>query len=184
MTQSSIHETGLVVAGGLVSDSQLASPNNGVYKTILEGGGHIGAGVAAATFFFQHTGVLGASTVATTAPAKIIRLEAADYAVSGLTTKLRIRLQAAPNTTDSTVTFTAGLYPVALSGSIVYTLGTVVSGSQTGALNPSTAAFAENESTDVTIPSDDYYTIGILTSGTTAASSYTALTAQLQVRNT
>lgn len=80
---------------------------------------------------------------------------AADHAVTGLTTKLRLRAQASTAATAPAITFTFGLYPLTSGGATTfqaYTLGTVVPGSTVAHVSPGTNGIVRGNSGDFTIP--------------------------------
>lgn len=166
------------------------SANDGLYKTIAEGYGHLGTGITAGTFtLFPNSSShkSAADVVANTFP--FIYLQAADYLLTGFTTKLRVKLVAGFNATaPGTITFTAGLFPVTVAGgtgAFIPTLGAVVSGSNGGTIvNPSLSTV--NVSTgqaDFTIPADGAYALGYTTSATSATNGFVKVQAVLQMRN-
>jgi hypothetical protein len=186
------------IVDGTVTDTDLASPNNSVYKTILTAPATILAlDAAAATYALDGTqdndGAPYVSGTATTVgsgdvPAiPLIYFDDADYTVGSKTTKLRLRAQVNTNATAwSSVTATFGLYPVTFAGAadtLTITLGTVVSGSTVAIANPSASTTNQGNSGDFTIPSDGQYCIGVVTSATLTNNAAALLTAQLQTRN-
>ena len=106
---------------------------------------------------------------------RLLRLEAADYAISGRTTKLRVRATLTTNGTPPAITFTVGLYPVTsvAGGADVMSvvLGTIDSGSQVSFATPAASSMFEGDSSDFTIPADGYYVLGVSLSGSQANNS-------------
>lgn len=165
--------------------------NNAQYRTLSEASGsHIAAKVAGT--YAMGAGVLAKSGTGTLYPLTVIPIKAADYpAINGLTTKLRIRAQLFVNDVAPTGDFTFGLYPITRPGTSggaglnIYTLGTVVSGSN-GATVSAPAADSANDlvGSDFAMPADGLYVLGVVTTATVATSSHLHLNAQLQMRNT
>jgi hypothetical protein len=118
----------------------------------------------------------------------LVDLDPTVFAANARTTKLNLRLRATVNAVAPAVTFTAGLYPIATyggaagAGPSILTLGTVVSGSTVAIGSPLAAATVGAASGDFNFPSAGAYMLGVVTSGTTAASSVTDLIAHLDVR--
>lgn len=171
-----------------IADASLATPNNSVYRTIDTASSHLGSGITSGTFVMYPTSASLKSAVDVVAGVfPIMYLVGADYAISGLTTKVRVRLVVACNATaPGTQTFTGGLYPVTVAGgssAFVPTLGTVTSGTTAAVVNPSASTVQATASSDTTIPADGAYCLGFTSSATTATNSFTKLYAHLQFRN-
>lgn len=127
----------LTNSSGWVTDAKLASPNNSVYRSLASAQGKaMSAGTG--TYFICSeinqgggpTNHLAPSGTPTTndPPQGQFRFTSSDYSTS-LTTKFRVNMQVGVGSTSpSTVTFTAGLYPLTISGGN-WTLGPVVTGS-------------------------------------------------------
>ena len=170
-----------------VTDAKLASPNNSVYKTLLESEGTLQSGGVAASATVRWLNVqatASGSPVSSTLP--VIYFDDADYVVGSLVQKLRIRVQVSQNTTVQAATFTFGLYPLTVAGSgtaevIFSTAGPVASSTVAIAAAPASTV-TSSATSDFTIPSDGLYTLGYTsTVATTTGTAY--LTAQLQTRN-
>lgn len=91
-------------------------------------------GLVSGSTYFVANGAVGLSGTTGTAIPRMLSPEIiADYAVAGRTTKLRVQATILVNGSPAGTTITFGLYPVtAATGSgsnVIYTLGTVVSGS-------------------------------------------------------
>ena len=200
-----------VTASGAVTGSNLSGTNTGdnatnsqyaglnavlnailgQYKTVLSvAGSHIAARVAG-TYAIPYADALAISGTGTLYAVGLIHIVSADWpTVNGLATKLRIRAQINCNDVAPTGNFTVGLYPVtrpATSGGAglnIYTLGTVVSGSN-GATVSAPAADSSNllVGADFALPSDGLYCIGVVTTATVATSAHVHVNAQLQQRN-
>jgi hypothetical protein len=172
------------VAPSGLTDASLANPNNSVYRTILSGaasvsdafslGGRIGIGFGELVTSTVGGGVL-----------PLIQFVAADYAVAGKTTKMRLRVQVAGNATGEPGTFTLGLHPVTVAGGadvIVYTLGTAVTNSTKAIVAPAASTVVSDATADFTVPADGAYALGCQLPSV-AANAVRGLTAQLQIRN-
>jgi hypothetical protein len=121
----------------------------------------------------------------------IIAIAAADYpAIGTLPTLLRIRGQVACNDVAPNSNFTFGLYPLnrpATSGGAglcIYSVGTVVSGSNGATVStPAADSHSNLVGADFALPADGLYVIGVVTTATIATSAHVHLNAQLQLRN-
>lgn len=112
-------------------------------------------------------------------------LAAADLAIPGLTTKLRLLVSGATNATAPTVSFTFGLYPwgTPIGGSNVVNpqFGTVVTGSTCLFTTPAASTIlAPVSSGDFDLPADGLYGIGLSVDGAMAANSAAAWVMALQ----
>lgn len=180
-----------------VTDAELASPNNSVYRTLLTSRGFIAWDAAAGTYMMGSVSGVSSNLLASAQsfslasssiqrPPDLLYFDDADYAVASKTQKLRVRAQVAANATAPGINFTFGLYPVTVAGAadaLAFTVGTVVSGSTVALNTPSASAIAQGNSGDLTIPSDGAYILGVVTSGTIANNSAVALQAHLQARS-
>lgn len=161
--------------------------DNGVYRTILDVTGGLAAAAAAGTRGFGH-GALILTATAVTTPLDLIYLNPADYAVTGLTARLRVKAQLVTNATAPTGTWTFGLHPVTAvagaSGGVSYTIGAAVSGSTVAFATPAASSLNQNVAADFGFPAAGYYALGLVTSAAVATSSYVHVSAFLQMRST
>lgn len=156
------------------------------YRTIAQAQGQALGAINAGTYL-----LVGASLVLSGQGSNTFnlpfRLAAADFAIPGRTTKLRLRAQAFANGTASGITFTVGLYPVSSVGGgsnlVAFTLGSVIAGSTVPFASPGVNSENEGNSGDFNFPSDDNYLLGVVLSGSLPVSSSVVLAAQLQVRH-
>ncbi len=165
---------------------------NASYRTILDCTGSHTAAKTAGTYALGHGDPIAVSGTGTLYPLNTIYIAAADYpTLNSVTSKLRIRAQIYTNdVAPFTGTLTVGLFPITRpstsggAGLCIYTMGTVVSGSN-GAVftNPTADGLLQTTSSDFSLPSDGHYVIGIVTSATVATSAHIHLSAQLQLRN-
>lgn len=183
---ASLTNANLTGAAG-ITDANLASPNNSVYKTLFDANSGVNPDKVAGTYLFQNSGLVTSPYTLSTGAAFVgFYFDDADYTVGGKTTKLRVRGQVLTNGTIPAITFTFGLYPVAFSGAadtLTATLGAVVAGTTAAVASPSANGTANASSSDATIPSDGLYILGVVTSATLTNNAACALNAQLQVRN-
>jgi hypothetical protein len=161
----------------------------GGYVTIQTASTSHTAAKTAGKYLFGYQQAAVADGVGSLNPPAMVNVVGADYpAISGLTAKFRLRVQVNCNDNAPTGTYTFGLYPVTRpttsggSGVCIYTMGTVVSGSD-GAAVSTPAADSVNllTSSTFTIPADGQYVIGMVTTGTVAANAHMHITAQLQL---
>ncbi len=175
------------------SPSSIAANEAARYRTIFQASGGFEADAIAATYLFA--GGSGANSLAASpaggAPFAIhvplFYFDDADYTLSGLTSKLRLRFQIATNATAPVLTFTVGLYPITVTGgtdTLAYTAGTVVPGSQSAVQNPFASTVNSYASSDFTIPADGAYGLGVVTNAALTNNSAVSIHAQLQIRAT
>jgi hypothetical protein len=180
------------ITNASVTDTELASPNNSTYKTILSGALSIGDGSGSGTgTIFQvcenGTGVL--DTAVFSSPPVGLYFDDADYTVANLTQRLRIRAQLYPNSIASATTFTVGLHSLASIGGVADGTGlnvtdTAVSGSTVAFATPATLTAAQSNSGDFAIPADGHYFLCVTTAAAVATDSLVTIRIQLQTRNT
>jgi hypothetical protein len=116
---------------------------------------------------------------------------AADYpTIDGKTAKLRIRCIIACNdVAPFTGTFKIGLHSVtrpSTSGGVglcIYTIGSVVTGSQITGTNLAADSINNLVGADFDLPADGFYVLAVVTSATMATSSHVHISASLQIRN-
>lgn len=164
----------------------------GRYNTLMMATGSHIAGQVAGTYAIQDGTPLAVSGTGTLAPMPTIYLIAAQYPNEsvGTTAKLNVSAQLYVNDVALfTGTFIVGLYPFTRPGTSggvgvnIYTLGTVVPGSQVTFTNPAADLRAQGESGLFTLPADGFYCLGVITSATVAANSLAHVTAQLKIAN-
>jgi len=163
----------------------------GSYKTIAQASASHTAAVVAGTYFLANGNVAGVTGTGTLYPPVLIHIVGADYpTVNGVAPKLRIRVVLAVNDVAPTGNFTFGLYPVTRPGTSggtgldIYTMGTVVSGSNGATFTtPAADSLGTAVSADFALPADGVYVIGVVTTATVAASSHLHMQALLQYHN-
>jgi hypothetical protein len=144
-------------------------------------------GVAAGTYMLLSTGkefALSGALLASEGPV-LVPIVAADHTVSGLATKLRLRAILACNAAAPGITFTFGLYPVSFGStgfSITPTLGTVVPNTTVAFASPGASTENLGVSSEIDLPADGVYVLGVNLSGTPAASTQ-FLAAHVQTRH-
>lgn len=154
-----------------------------IWRVLLNESAIIPGGTAAATGAPADGNFLGVGGTTGVAPMPL--LQAADYAVPGRTTTIRIDLTLAVNATAPAANFTAALAPVTAvaggAGVLAYTLGSPVT---TATVNtPGASSRSHQESAVVALPSDGYYILTLTTSATTAANSRVGATVRLLMRH-
>lgn len=116
-------------------------------------------------------------------------LDPAELAISGRTTKLRVRATLQCNTVPPGITFTFGLYTISAIGGAsgsapTVTLSGVVSGSTVAIATPGADSHQSAVSADFAVPgSPTSYALGVAFSGTSAAGANVAASAQLLARH-
>jgi hypothetical protein len=185
---------GSKLAAASVADDRLASPNNGAYKTLCSVyamrdtnvgtryfAANAGSGAAGQDLSLLNLATINAVSPGADVP-RMLYLASADYAVAGLTTKLRLRAQAAIGTVAPAQTLTFGLYEITgvTAGNYVVS-GSAAAGSTVAFASPSANTLNQGNSGDFTFPTDGYYVLGVAVSG--APSARTHVAAELQTRN-
>lgn len=160
------------------------------YRTLLDcSGSHI-AGKVGGTYAMGQGDPLAVGGTGTLYPINTILIAAADYpTIGGLAPKLRIRAQLYTNDVAPTGNFTFGLYPITRPGTsggaglCIYTIGTVVTGSDGATFTtPAADGLLNAVGSDFALPSDGHYIIAVVTTATVATSGHVHLSAQLQLR--
>lgn len=150
------------------------------YRTIFQAAGRFTTSAAGATkyFFAQPTTELTAVVITSTGSTFWFQFTAADYAISGLTTKLRV-VCTLWVTTAPAQNVNVNLYPTTLAATT--SLGTAVSGSLIAYGNPTANTGITANSGDFTIPGDGFYSVGHTVGGTPSGGG--VMQAVVQVRN-
>lgn len=150
------------------------------YETVLTQHGVLAAGTTAATSWFDVAGVRTTSGTGTAAARPQLVFSATDWPGFSV---MNLQVSLTATATQTGLTYTFGLYPVANTGTttIIPTLGTVTSGSTVAFSAPATAAESRGNSGDFANPAADLYMIGCVNSGTVTASSEVAFTALLRL---
>lgn len=142
-----------------------------VYRTLFRTGTRLTTAAASGTKYLLAPNLADTSAAGITANQAgmnmIFNLVAADLAITGLTTKLRVEASVSGAGTAPAVTITTGLYPVTISANS-YVLGTVVANSGAALASPPSGITSAN-SGDFDLPTDGAYMLGVIVSGTPAA---------------
>lgn len=169
--------TTVKIADANVTGAKLAADVVGVYRLLVARAG--ATSVSAADHWFTESGLGTGITPA--AGMSILDLAAADYAIAGRTTKLRVRAQHSVGATPPAATLTVGLYPVTGLAAGAYTFGAVVAGSTVAFVTTAANTLARSNSGDFAIPADGAYLLGVDLDVAPAAA--TGLSVQLQLRH-
>lgn len=164
------------------------------YITYKSGSGsHSATKVAGNYLFTLSGGIMAVGGTGTLYPQQVFYLTGADFpTTNGVTTKFRVTGSVHANdVAPFTGTFTFGLHPITRpatsggAGLCIYTIGTVVTGSN-GAVITNAAADSSNNAigADFVIPADGWYGLVCVTTATMATSAHCHLTCELQMRNT
>lgn len=161
-----------------ITDANLASPNNGVYRTLLHAGGRItgDAGIVEGSY----DGLLGWGGVVDFISPQVELFGSTDLVVAGKTAEVRIKAQVSTRTTAPTVTTTVSLVPVAVIG------GVFVPGTALGTTSAAGTTVA-NSLVTVTgivtgLTTNTFYALRAATGSAPAANSEIRVTADLQIR--
>lgn len=172
---------------GSIPDSKLASPNNSVYKTIMSASAYFGGKSSGASIFGFSPNDAGVGASTTLAPIPLFfDYASGEYSVGSLTTKFRVKMEVAVGSTSpSTVTFTAGLYPVTVSAGN-FAFGTVTTGStalSSGLATNTISRFNSGDFSASALANDPgAYVLGVVIGSITVPAGI-ALNVQLQTRN-
>jgi hypothetical protein len=182
-----------------VADTNIASPNNATYKTLLQAKGFIGIDVGANTYMLgSKIGVTVPGLMQVSGSAlsiandgvlpDVFPFDDADFVVASKTQVLQIRGVVSANATAPAINFTFGLHLVTVAGAadaVTYTYAAAVSGSTFTLTTPSASTMTRGvTAADFAIPADGSYALGVVTSGTIANNSQVGCSAVLQTRNT
>lgn len=179
----------LVVSYNSVGAAPLAAVSN--YSTLMATSASHTAARVAGTYMFGDGDPAAITGTGTLYPVKVVYIDPADYPnIGGLTTKLRIRAVVNCNDVAPTGNYTFGLYPVTRpatsggAGLVIYTMGTVVTGSAPASL---VAPAADSQSivvgSDFAIPAAGFYVLGMVTTAAVATSAHMHITCYLQIHN-
>jgi hypothetical protein len=173
----------LTIASLTVGTTPFTDLSN-AYKTVKTFGANATNAVitGAATYVLAGDGPTTFILAVSSGAAATVYFDPADYAITGRTTKYRLRVTYVTNGTQSGQTATVGLYPVSSVSGAGATLGVVTAGSTVAFANPAINTLSQGNSGDFTAPAAGYFAIGVATSGAFAASSQASVTVQLQVR--
>lgn len=180
---------GTKLAASTVAPSNLTSaaqPNNSVYKTIWESNAFETSLSTATTYIMGTASVITAGgSTASGAGITPFYLLASDYAVTGLTSKIRIRVLFASNANAAGTTFTFTMNAVTIAGAanvITPTVGaTALSASM---VTPGASAFTTAVSADTNFPADGPYVLCVTPTGAPSGAHAALVSVQVQVRNT
>lgn len=159
----------------------------GTYKTIMSAGAmaYSLAGFNTSRYGLSQPSQIPHLPGQATTPT-VIYLDPTDYAVSGKTTRLRMRGQVLTNATSPAHTLTLGLSSITASAGasnvISPTFGTPVSGSTVSLVLGASGRYQGN-SGDFAVPAAGWYAVTAVASAAQAANSFSAVTAQLQVHH-
>ncbi len=156
------------------------------YRTIHEALGRSGSNMPVGTYYFDQ----GGTTVVASGGGGIVPhakyLSAADFAIAGRTTKLRVRATVESNATTPAINFTFGLAgPVAVAGgpnATAYSVGTGVSGSAIAINTPPASTVTVGTSADFDVPGAGLYMLYISASATLAVDNMSMMRVELQQR--
>lgn len=134
-----------------------------IYRVLARDSTHISSAAAVGTKYFLLANGTNASSLSMTAAAGSlpwsIDLDAADYAVTGKTTMLRIRATVTPGAFSPEADYIVGLYPVTNASNPV--LGTVLAGSEVTVASPAGATARRAVGADFAFPSAGIYALGV-----------------------
>lgn len=169
----------------------LVTPFMNAYRTILEASGSHTAAKVAGTYGLGYGDPVAVSGTGTLYPLAVIQIASGDFpTINGVAPKFRIRAQLFTNDVAPTGNYTFGLYPITRpatsggAGVCIYTIGTVVSGSNGATFTtPAADGLLSAVGSDFALPADGPYIIAVVTTGTVANNAHVHMNAQLQVRN-
>ena len=182
---------GTKVLNGSLTDVELASPGNGVWRTFYDVGATVvdQTGTSGAPYgVIQTSSVVPTNTDSSTAPL-LSRIVPSDYAVSGLITRWRLVAvviggQTAPGVNLSFALNSVTSGTASANNTIRLVHGTAVAGSTVTINTPSANSLNYQASSEFQVTSADYYTLTFTPSGTTAANARFGFRLLLQMRHT
>jgi hypothetical protein len=163
--------------------------NSRTYLPLNEVSGSMTDGMVAGTYAFGQGVQVIASGVGSATPIALIVLEPTNYApLSGVARTLRIWGNLSTNDVAPTGNYTIGLYPVtrpASSGGAgvnIYTLGTLVVGSDITIPTPAADTTMSDVSAPFLIPATGYYVIGVTSTTTVDTNAHVHINARLEIQ--
>jgi hypothetical protein len=167
-----------------VTGAKLADDIVGVYRTLMEGTLEYAGSTSTVQIYTPSVDVGVANPPSVTDGIGMIYLAAADYAISGRTTFLRMRAQQLTAGTAPASTIQVRLHPVSSLSAGSITLGSVTTGSEVDFVSTAANTRAQDNSGDFAFPADGYYAIAVDSDVATAAASAHTITFQLQLHHT
>lgn len=157
----------------------------GVWRTQHQAPGFLPGGTGFGPFLLG-AGTLPTSGGAVVVPRFPVAINAADLAIAGKTTQLRLEYILTTNGTAPASDFTLGLHPITGSGGgagvVSMTMGAAV-GSTVTIVAPALGTSTRAVSAVFNLPTDGIYTLGVVPSANPAASAATLHMGKLQVRH-
>lgn len=144
----------------------------GGYTTVAAVEGGIPAGTSAGNLAFAGSGTPIATGSAMGSSMQIY-IDDADYTITGLTTKMRVKMVLFTNATAPAINFTAGLSAITgVAGganSVAYTYSAQTAGTTVTRTTPAASTRFVDLTADFNVPADGYYLLTVTTSGAMAA---------------
>jgi hypothetical protein len=155
-----------------------------VYRTIHEDTVIVYGDRAAGTYLYASGTIISGSTDTDQNHLSLFYFDDADYSITGLTTKMRVRAQILTNATRPLITFTTGLYSLTTAGAadtLVVTADSLIAGSTVALASPAASTASQGNSGTFTIPSDGVHGLALVTSGQLTDNASVQLAAQVQI---
>jgi len=159
-----------------------------INRRLLSGRTRITAAQAAGQYWFTEAATLVGTGIAS--PLAGIYIDPADFpTIAGVAAKLNLKVQLYTNDVAPGGNFTIGLYPVTRpttsggSGLLIYSPGTVVTGSTVAFNAPATDGAFNGGSGDFAIPAAGHYALGFVTTAAIATNAHVHLQFQLNTHN-
>lgn len=186
-TINNLDKDNLSATAGIL-DTQLAAPNNALWRTLRSQPWSLTGATAAGTYLFGADGTQFLASAGTGKPLLPISVPTlAEYAASTKTLRGRVSVEFITNTIIPGVAMTFGLYPVPSVGGGVSpftqpSLGTVVAGS-TVVVGPNGVGRGTSAGFDISAGANTYL-LGVTFGSATAANSFTVGSIDFQFSNT
>lgn len=159
-----------------------------INRRLLMGRTRITAAQAAGQYWFTEAATLVGTGIAT--PLAGIYIDPADFpTIAGKAALLNLKVQLYTNDVAPGSNFTIGLYPVTRpstsggSGVLIYSPGTVLTGSTVAFNTPAADGAFNGGSGDFAIPAAGHYALGFVTNAAIATSAHVHLQFQLNTHN-
>lgn len=176
---------------GTIDDTALASPNNNVYKPIIQAQGQVAGEAAGAWFMIGRPGgagdlvAVGTNTNIWSLPA--LYIDPADYSVLGKSARFRVRGTVFANVAGAGRTYafalreitavTSGGLDIGLTAAANYT------GSATTTVGPAATSRNHVEGTDFAITAASYFALVVTPAGAVPGNERVLVTARLEYRS-
>lgn len=177
------------ITNATITDAKLTSPTSSVWRPFMTSATGLTALTAGPIYAFYRAQASQGATPSASGPAQELWMPVvADHAVTGLTTRLRLRVTIGVNNIAPTSTIVVGLHPMSPTGntSVALTPATAVTSVSFVAPAANSVAATSSASFDLTtLSTSSIYGFAVtLTAASMAVNSYVFVSASIDMRHT